>query len=71
MRVKEIVFEVASVTKLKSKPHPEHEQVMPSAHRFAGTSDRHYDLNRIMMAVACADGKNYSGSKQIKLGRQE
>ena len=31
---------------------------MPSAHRVAGTADRTYDLNRIMIAVALADGTN-------------
>ena len=32
---------------------------MPRAHRFAGTADRTYDLNRAMMAVACSDGKAF------------
>lgn len=58
MRYKEFVSEASSdVTKIKVKPHPDQEQVMPSAHRVAGTADRTYDLNRIMMAVAMADGK--------------
>ena len=41
------------------KLHPEQEATMPRAHRFAGTADRIYDLNRAMMAVACSDGKSF------------
>ena len=42
------------------KLHPEQQSTMPKAHRFAGTTDRIYDLNRAMMAVASSDGKNFS-----------
>lgn len=56
MRAKEFLIEVDSLVHSKIKPHPDHEAVMPSAHRVAGTADRTYDLNRIMMAVAELDG---------------
>ena len=42
------------------KLHPEQEATMPKAHKFAGTTDRVYDLNRAMMAVASSDGKNFT-----------
>jgi hypothetical protein len=41
------------------KLNPEQEATMPRAHKFAGTADRIYDLNRAMMAVACSDGKSF------------
>jgi hypothetical protein len=44
----------------KGKLHPDQEATMPKAHKFAGTQDRIYDLNRAMMAVASSDGKNFS-----------
>lgn len=64
MRYREFVLEGSDVTKIKVKPHPDQEQVMPSAHRVAGTADRTYDLNRIMMAVAMSDGKTVPKLKQ-------
>jgi hypothetical protein len=44
----------------KGKLHPDQEATMPKAHRFAGTQDRIYDLNRAMMAVASSDGTNFT-----------
>ena len=44
----------------KGKLHPDQQSTMPKAHKFAGTQDRIYDLNRAMMAVASSDGKNFS-----------
>lgn len=55
MRIKEIILEQGLV-KNNLKPHKDAELAMPAAHRVAGTADRTYDLNRIMMAVAMADG---------------
>lgn len=52
MRAKEFITE-ATVGKL----HPEQQSTMPRAHKFAGTADRTYDLNRAMMAVASSDGE--------------
>jgi hypothetical protein len=43
----------------RGKLHPEQIATMPRAHSFAGTTDRAYDLNRAMMAVACSDGKSF------------
>jgi hypothetical protein len=42
------------------KLHPDQESTMPKAHKFAGTQDRTYDLNRAMMAVASSDGENFT-----------
>lgn len=56
MRIKEIVLE-QGIVKNNLKPRRDVEMAMPAAHRVAGTADRTYDLNRIMMAAAMADGK--------------
>lgn len=55
MRAKEFILEVK-----KGKLHPDQEAVMGMIHKFAGTADRIYDLNRAMMTVASTDGKNFS-----------
>jgi len=44
----------------RGRMHPDQLSTMPRAHKFAGTTDRMYDLNRAMMAVASSDGKNFS-----------
>lgn len=58
MRAKEFIIE-------------ERKGKMPDAHRFATRGlhtftdtnfDRTYDLNRVMMAVACTDGTNFPNS---------
>jgi hypothetical protein len=54
MRACEFITEVK-----KGVLHPEQAATMPRAHKFAGTADRIYDLNRAMMAVASSDGKNF------------
>jgi len=57
MRAKEFLKERKnSIVKNGLKPEPSAEFAMPGTHRVAGTSDRHYDLGRIMQMVACADG---------------
>lgn len=56
MRSFEFVFEHDDV-KTGVKPHIDQEMVMPNAHRVAGTADRTYDLNRLMMLVAASDGR--------------
>lgn len=56
MKIAEIITE-DNIVKNNTKPRRDDEAVMPAAHRVAGTADRTYDLNRIMMAVAAADGK--------------
>lgn len=60
MRAYEFISEArsSSVVKIPQRPHPDAEAVMPGAHRVAGTQDRTYDLNRIMMLLAGTDG-NY------------
>lgn len=58
MRAREFVVEAAkSTVKAKGRIHKDHVQAMTGAHRVAGTADRHYELNRVMMAAAMADGK--------------
>lgn len=63
MRAYEFIGEAKSrkksgknIVKNRVKPHYDQEAVMPGAHRVAGTADRTYDLNRIMMLVASTDG---------------
>ena len=46
----EIVF-----TGIAMLPHAS--DAVPGMHRVAGTADRHYDLNRIMMTIAGSDGQ--------------
>jgi hypothetical protein len=58
MRAKEFIFEGGSNGGTKGKLHPDQEAAMGMIHKFAGTADRIYDLNRAMMAVASSDGKN-------------
>lgn len=56
MRAREFILEASSMAKTKGRIHRDHVSTMPNAHRVAGTADRCYDLNRVMMAVAMADG---------------
>lgn len=58
MRAREFVLESVSIAKQRGAIHRDHIETMPSAHRVAGTQDRHYALNRVMMAAAMADGEN-------------
>lgn len=58
MRANEFILEATSIVKIKQRPNKDAEAVMPGAHRVAGTQDRTYDLNRIMMMLAGTDGKN-------------
>jgi len=55
MRANEFITEVK-----KGKLHPDQSSAMGMIHKFAGTADRIYDLNRAMMAVASSDGKNFT-----------
>ena len=59
MRAQEFVTEGFS-ERPKAKMHPNHEDATPGTHlsRDPGGYDRIYHLNRLMMAAACADGKN-------------
>jgi len=57
MRAKEFITESDQIVKTGIKPHKHAEAVMPGSHRVAGTADRVYDLNRVMMYVAATDGK--------------
>ena len=56
MRAREFIFE-RNYTKVKVPLDKDQHEAIPGAHRVAGTADRTYDLNRVMMCVAAADGK--------------
>ena len=56
MRAREFIIE-DNIVKNGKKPRHDAEMALPAAHRVAGTADRHYDLNRIMMSVAASDHK--------------
>lgn len=58
MRAREFISEAnkRSVTKTGKRMHKNYEASLPGVHRVAGGSDRLYDLNRVMMAVAATDG---------------
>lgn len=56
MLIKEIIFE-ENIVRNKTKPARDQEMAIKSAHRVAGTADRHYDLNRVMMCAAGSDGR--------------
>ena len=56
MRIREIIFE-DNIVKNNTKPRPDQEMALKAAHRVAGTADRHYDLNRVMMCAAGSDGR--------------
>jgi hypothetical protein len=45
------------ITKNGKHPSKEHEAVMPSAFRMAGSNDKLIELGKIMRAVASSDGK--------------
>lgn len=55
MRASEFINEAK-----KGKLHPDQENVMPGVHRTrdVGGYDRVYHMNRLWMAMACADGKS-------------
>jgi|TARA_R110000782_G_scaffold50724_3_gene109781 hypothetical protein len=74
MRAHEFLSEAkggSNATGKRGKLHPEQLSTMPKSHKFAGASDRIYDLNRAMMAVACSDGKTFSHppSEESWIGR--
>lgn len=53
MRADEFITE-DNIVKNGRKPRKDAEMAIPAAHRVAGTADRHYDLNRVMMSVAAS-----------------
>ena len=57
MRAHEFVTETRKAfAKTGRRMHKNTERSLPSAHRVAGTADRHYDLGRILSQVAAEDG---------------
>lgn len=58
MRAKEFISE-----EKRGKMPDEHRFATRGLHTFTDTNfDRTYDLNRVMMAVACTDGTNFPNS---------
>lgn len=45
------------ITLNKKRPSKDHESVMPSAYRMAGSNDKLIELGKIMRAAAASDGK--------------
>lgn len=58
MKIVEIITEDRNYTKTSGKMNPDHVRALPSAHLVAGTADRIYDLYRLSLKTAQADGKN-------------
>jgi hypothetical protein len=55
MRIHEFVSESSQVHSGVALSN-DNENIIPNVHRVAGTADRIYDLNRLMMTIAMADG---------------
>lgn len=53
MKINEIILEVK-----KGKLHKYQKSALNRNQKFSSSADRFYDLNRVMMAAACSDGKN-------------
>lgn len=58
MLIWEILNEDRNYTKTHGSMDKDHVSTMPSAHLVAGTADRFYDLYRLGMRAAMADGVN-------------
>lgn len=53
MRAREFLAEKGPVGKIEKNAH----STLPNVHKFAGTADKLYDLNRAMLIAAMSDGK--------------
>ena len=70
MKIVEIITEDRNYTKTAGKLAPDQIQTLPSAHLVSGTADRVYDLYRLGMKAAEADGINkLKGSSESWVGR--
>lgn len=58
MKIREIIVEDRNYTRTAGSMHPDSIRTLPSAHLVAGTADRIYDLYRLTMRAALADGIN-------------
>lgn len=58
MKLTEIIVEDRNYTKTRGSMNHMHISHLPSAHLVAGTADRFYDLYRLSMRAAMADGVN-------------
>lgn len=70
MKILEIINEDRNWTKTSGKLNADQVSTMPSAHIVSGTSDRVYDLYRLGLKAAEADGTNkLLGSSESWIGR--
>ena len=70
MKIFDIVNEDRNWTKTAGKMRPDQISVLPGAHTVAGTADRVYDLYRLGMKAAEADGITpIKGSSESWIGR--
>jgi hypothetical protein len=70
MKIHEIINEDRNWTKTAGKMNPDHLRALPSAHLVSGTADRVYDLYRLGMKAAEADGIHpIKGSSESWVGR--
>lgn len=70
MKILEIINEDRNWTKTAGRLRPDQVETLPSAHLVSGTADRVYDLYRLGMKTAEADGVNpIKGSSESWVGR--
>lgn len=70
MKILDIINEDRNYTKTSGKLAPDQISTLPSAHLVSGTADRVYDLYRLGMKAAEADGINpIKGSSESWVGR--
>jgi hypothetical protein len=70
MLIREIIIEDRNYTKTAGRLHTDAINTLPSAHLVSGTADRVYDLYRLGMKTAEADGITpLKGSSESWVGR--
>jgi hypothetical protein len=70
MKILDVITEDRNWTKTAGKMRPDQIKTLPSAHLVSGTADRVYDLYRLGMKVAEADGIHpIKGSSESWVGR--
>lgn len=70
MKIRDIITEDRNWTRTAGKMHSHAIDALPSAHLVSGTADRVYDLYRLAIKAAEADGINpISGSGESWVGR--
>jgi hypothetical protein len=70
MKIVDVITEDRNWTKTAGKLQPDNIETMPSAHLVSGTADRVYDLYRLGIITAGADGVHpIKGSSESWVGR--